>query len=342
MKGFIRILESIIASVIILTALTFFFSTPARPTNWDDSLLQIRSEDIIASLARNGTLLEAVRTNSPDLINNIVSNQNLSAMPFTIDYSLEIYGIPNPIIYIGCVCTQDEVDNLTDRLSPLTFLYKNRTIEIRIATDSLTSIRNETNILFMFGYKNLTSSMPQINKFLGRGGTLFMLGDLTEDNVNDGIMNETFGLSWITSPRPPGLPNVFFEPENENMTTFKIAKYFRNISSAPESFSFLEWASIAVDNRTIVFGRAGINQWSTVKINKEIINGDGRTVWFSTYAQSNSTKALLKSVVMWASGERFKLDLKPKKILPHNVKARLFVFDNDVYEAVLTLWRVFQ
>ena len=35
-----------------------------------------------------------------ELINNIVSNQNLSAMPFTIDYSLEINGIPNPIIYI--------------------------------------------------------------------------------------------------------------------------------------------------------------------------------------------------------------------------------------------------
>ena len=336
MKGFIKILEAIIASVIILVSLTFFFRVDIKQTTWDDILLQIRGEDILASLAANEVLTKAVNENDQDLIKNMMLDQTLGMLPPTIDYSLEIRGIPNPVIYVGCVCTLEQIIDLEKNLTPLDFKYRGRDISIRIAQDSIENIRAETNILFLFGYTDLNPHRAKLENFLERGGTIFMLGDLTQQQAESVFMNDIFGLVWKLGTRSN--TGEFFDPNNENITSFKVIKYYKNLTGEPPSFPFVNGqARIATDNGTVIRD----SQVSLVKVNKDIINGNGRTIWMSEYVSNSATNNLTKAIVMWASGERFKMN-RAKVIPAKHLDVRYIVRDKDVYEAILTLWRIFQ
>jgi hypothetical protein len=339
MKGFIRILESIIACVIILVSITFFFNLNIKQTDWDNTLIKIRSEDVMAALAKNGTIAKAVSTNDANLINNAVQDSTLGLLPATAEYLMEIRGIPNPFIYISCNCTDAEIANLQTRLSPLDFKYKDRSISIRIAQDSLENIRKETNIMFLFGYRDLNQYRANLEGFLEKGGTIFMLGDLNQAQVQDGFLNDVFALSWASGTRTN--TGRFFEPDNENITSFRIMKYYNNLTEPDmqdPAFTFSGTdAKIAYDNRTII--KTDIH--SLVKVNMDIVRGNGRTVWMSDYTSSPETNALMKSVVLWASGERFVIS--PEKSVPaKHFRTSYIIRDKDVYEAILIVWRIFQ
>jgi len=49
MKGFVRILEAVIASFIILASLTYFFSAPAKYNYWEETFSRIQAQDALAS-----------------------------------------------------------------------------------------------------------------------------------------------------------------------------------------------------------------------------------------------------------------------------------------------------
>ncbi len=336
MKGFVKILESIIASIIMLTTMTFFFTTTIKQTDWDDALLQIRSQDILAALTLNGTISETVMKSNPNITINALLNPNLLMFPITVDYTIAIKGVPPPNILIGCNCT--DLNPLYSLLSPTEFVYKNRTIKIVLGKVSLDDIHNEEriNILFLTEYKDLTTYRSKLDTFLRRGGTIFMMSNLTFVQANNNYMNEVFGLKWVTGTRQN--TGAFFDPENEeNTTTFTIAKYYRNLTSEAASFDFSGAATIAVDNRTVVYG----NGLSLAKINKDIIQGRGRTVWLSPAGSTANIQNLTKALVMWGSGEYF--ELSTKKTAPLKYFKTIYIAeDRDVYEVVLTLWKIFR
>lgn len=336
MKGFIRILEAIVASLIILTALTFFFNTTIKPSNWDDTFLQVRAQDIVASLSINGTINKSVSTNDQTIINDAILNPNIFMLPITVDYSVTVEGIPNPVIRIGCNCTDSQMQDLKDTLSP-SVVYNGRTITFVVYQAEISRIHEDanadTNILFLNGYKNLTQFDDGLRIFMKRGGTIFLLGDLTQSQVNDCFVNETFGLKWVAGTRSN--TGRFFDNDNENITSFKISKYYAGITPEPEPFSFLGAATIATDNRTIIRGDTGL---SLAKINTNIVDGNGRVVWLSG---STGIANVTKSLVMWGSGEKF--DLNSKKPSPSKYFKTFYMINGrDSYKIVLTLWKVFQ
>lgn len=338
-KGFIKILEAIISAVILITSLTFFFSTDIQPSGWEDTYMQIRNQDVLYTLVNNGTIQRAVFQNDPALADNTLRNSTLSMILPTMDYSLQIDGIPPPVIYIGCNCTSAEMQQLQNMLTPLNFQYKGRDIEIRISQDSIDSIRNETQVYFRFGYQNFAQKKQQADSFLKKGGALFVLGDLTTTQINDGYMKQVFDLNVRTGAAPSS--GFFTNFNNENLTAFKVSKYFTNITNftAPVQFDFTGTTQVNVTNKTIIAG----GQLSLLQANREIMNGAGRAVWMQPYDTTiNETNMLLKSTLLWASGESFKLDVT-KKTLPARVsKSSISVFDKDVYKIILTTWTVFQ
>jgi hypothetical protein len=335
MKGFIKILEAIVASVIILTSLTFFFNTQLKETNWGDVYLKIRADDALATLVKSGTVQQAVKNDDATALNSVMLNANLSMMPITVDYSIQIKGIPNPVIFVGCNCTQAEIDTLKSYLQPLDFKYKDRSISMRIEFDNINNIRNETNVLVVFGYKNLNPFSQKLSKFLERDGTIMMIGDLTNE-TEDGYMNTTFGLKWVGGTRSN--TGTFFDPDNENITSFRIAKYYSNLTGAAASFTFAGAAAIGMDKRTVVTD----GTYSLVKVNGEIVNGHGRAVWMADPNKDKQTSNMTKAVMMWASGESFKMDTTSKTPAQKNFKSSAVVFGSDPYEIILTVWKVFQ
>lgn len=341
MRGFIRILESIIASIILITSMTFFLTPGVLETGWDETMIQIETQDVLFTVNENATVKEFIKLNSISSLNEKFEELFSS----TMDFSIHIDGIPNPIINIGCNCSESEITELENMLDPLIFNYTGRSIDIRIANASIMDISENTNILFLFDYKNLTIYESELDDFLEQGGTIFMLADITEEQTNDGFMNETFDLSWYGTGNPAN-NGEFYDTTNVDKVSYKISKYFVNISGLPDTTIFSAFNRgpginhIAWDNKTIVWDTG--NKFSFVKINEEIVNGNGRTVWFNDYTHNNvPTNYLLKATIMWASGERYNMDTYDKSYPKTYTTTKYIMFDEDPYEIEVTVWRVF-
>ena len=121
MKGFAKIFEAIVASIVLLASLTFFFTPNVQRSGWDRASLQILVEDALESAYLNGTLERYVKTDNTTQLNMLFS----AMLPKTVDFSIEVSGIPGKTINIVCVdCNQANMDDLSAILDPRDFSYK--------------------------------------------------------------------------------------------------------------------------------------------------------------------------------------------------------------------------
>lgn len=350
-KGVIKIVEAVIASVILLASITYFispsiFSEPG--VGWSNAMLKLKADDILAVLALNGTIQDAVVLNNGSKLGNEIS----SMLRGPIDFIVEIEGLPNPVIYV-----ESNKKNLLENLIGTSLNYRGREITIYIKTISWSNIDPKTNIIFLFGYENLSSKMRFLNLFLDRGGTIFMLTNLTEEQTNDNIIKNIFDLEWNDIGNPSAISR-FYDYNDPEKISFRIAKYFTNISGLPPDYPFANFERgidinhIAVDSKTIIISTN--KRFSFVKVNEEITkNGNGRAVWFADYDYSDAnTTELLKAVILWASGEKYQLVPDPslQKELPSSYFTLRYIIANnrcetgycfEPYQVNLKVWHVF-
>ncbi len=346
MRGFVRIFEAIVASIILLTSLSFFFISEAQKSDWDDAALQTLAQDALESSYLNGALTRYVKTDDTAELNSLFS----SMLPRTVDFSIEVRGIPNKIIYVACVeCSPADVDELSTILRPTEFSYKRQNISIRIQPlSAIEPVPEDTSIMFFFDKTKIASYQSKIDTFLGNGRSVFLLGDLTQDDAN-GLIGSVFNLTWSgTSSSPAKFDSV----SDAGKISHFVARYYANISSRDlynielQVFVFHSNGIKAQnDGRDIAKTDDGV---AFVRANYNAVNNKGRTVWSADYERLNhalaATKAadnLTKASVMWASGERFTLDLIKKAPAPVHFRSSIFVFDEDNYIVDLIIWRIF-
>ena len=350
MKGFVRILETIIAAIIILTALSFFLPITIKQSGWDSTIAAARAQDALNVGYRSGTIAPYVKNND---------NANLRSFLETLfskstDFSVEINGIPNSIIYLGCAsCTDSQISDLQGRLIPTIFAYKGRTIEMRTDKVTAANIPDETNILLYMNFADLNNdynnnnTKNSIERFVEGGGTLFLLDDLTSAQSNTDVIRNLFKLSWSTQSNPQNRGGLdgFDDPER---ITYNVARYYETISgNQAKNANFGKFDidgenlnKITASYRTIILNQK--NDFSLVVGDKNVINGNGRTVWFAENDKSPDIKDLTKAAVLWASGEKYKMDGAVKKVPPKmNQKASVIIQDGDPYEFKITIWNVF-
>ena len=341
MKGFIRILESIIASIIILSSVTFFFSSDVEKLGWDETGVKIEVGDSIESVYKNGNLVAYVRDNDADGISKELS----SIIRKNIDFSILITGIPNRDILVSCLCTDDEKQELEDILSPKEFRYHGRNIRIGIEKADISQntiiMKPETQVLMFFGYKDMNPFRNQLEEFLSAGGSIFMLADLSSSQVDDGYIDETFGLAWDGSGGASQVGEFYGEDWPANIS-FRVSKYYFNFSGVEETFKDFHKGNdinkIAIDDNTIIIDQG--NKFSFMKANSIFVRG--RTLWSADYDRpEGNTSLLIKSALMWSSGESYRLDTVPKNIPQVNSKSGIVVYDNDPYEFVVNYWNIF-
>lgn len=321
MKGFIRILEAILASILLLTVLSFFFTVPQIKTNWADSKTAIEMQDSLSSLSRMDIITKAVSEYNP-----LILNKNLSVMlSRSVDFSIDVEGIPNPIILVACAdCNPTDEQNLKDLLSPLQFYYKNRSIEIRVETSDLNDFaRNVTlvkpNILFVHGayIPDLISKKLSVRKFLQNGGSVFIYGNLANNNyVNDPFITELLNATYTD---PDGTRNfVFTDAQNPSNVSYKINKYYLDISN--ETFITNDFENVTSTNVVLkdvksVFGNN--NGKSVIYANTQV-SLNGKAIFFGPMNRDKSVGNLLKASLMWGS-ERYNFDctvLGPQQCIP--------------------------
>lgn len=346
MRGFIKILESIIASIIILSAATFFFSFQRAPDG------QAKFNYAIAALQKNGSLNDYVNSSDAGALNTTLRNM----LPPTVDFSVEISGIPNSVTTVACVCSSSEKDDLISRLGSLDFRYRNRTLHIRVDNGNLNDMAtSNANVLFFFGPRTFApAEQTLLRKFLDNG-TLFMLANLEQADVDPAnpsvVMDDLFGLEWDGDIVGTG-PGTFSNAENPGTIAYIISRYYGSLGgSRTEAFNFHtpepDMNKIKTDSRTIIVDSG--RPKSLLKINKEIIGNRGRAVWLRNYdpgaADGPKINNLLKASVLWASGERYRLD--PQfKIVPAGQPFRQYSYIGvlDEFEAFLVslkVWNVF-
>jgi len=343
MKGIVKILEAIIASIILITTISFFI-TVERTTRWDTALFQTKMQDTLSSLDRSGNLELYIKNYDKEGLENLIRNTTGR----TTGFSINIAGISDSEIVIACNCTNSEINDLKTILNITvdnSFFYKTRRINITINQASIESISQESDMLFIFGYENLNSYQTQINNFLNQDKTIFMFSSLSEIQTNDGIMNETFDLEWNNGLAGSNSGDFYpAQPLPENMS-YKTSKYHYSLSGTTGSSGSFTPSKIVVDDRTIIRSPTGI---SHMKFNDKITSlGKGRAIWFANYdysaksVASNNTDILMKASILFAS-ERFNFDPVFKATTQRRFEyTYISTLDNDPYEIRMVAWRVF-
>jgi hypothetical protein len=244
MKGFIKILESVLASTIIIAMMTFF-AIPHAVSNWDYSLLQIRAQDSLASLYKSGSLDSFVFSNNVTGLNEKLDGM----LPETSGYSAIISGIPNPVIYI----VSDDKDTLDDELNNFSVIYKNRTIELRTEAVNWSNMEPKTNVIFLFNESEIYDNQAFLEDMIEDGKTVFLA--FTPDFENSFIKKiftqsaDTDALSRIRkycyniTGTPCSLMDILYPKEDVLMNGRSI--YYENIGVMDEDNlkASLMWAS---------------------------------------------------------------------------------------------------
>jgi len=234
MKGFVKILEAIIACIILLASLSYFFTSYLRPSGWSDSVLKLEAQDALLVLDKTGEIQNFIKNNESGL------EERLTKMfPETTGFSITISGIPKSKILIACVCSDEEYLELKKMLMPGTrqpeadlesggaFLLNGRKIELNIdKKDANNFDLNRADVLVFFDYNKLSGEISEINKFIERGGGIVAITNLTESDIA-GIFNTIFNLSWSSSDG--GVKSVFNDLENPENVSYKISDYFVSV-----------------------------------------------------------------------------------------------------------------
>ncbi len=333
MKGFIKIFEAIIASLILLVSLTFFFVPLTKHSTWDETLLQINVQDALGALYASGNLTNYVMTDDYPMFNLKMFN----LMPRTVDFYTEINGIPKPTLHVACICAAAELSAFKSKIPQADFFpYKDKTIVIHYRSMAdISDVRDDEDIiLYLEHTPALFAQKDMIIDQLRKGRGIVVVSDLTQSQTQDGLMNDVFNLSWLGGFGTKTASTIVYT--DVEALPFKISKYYFNLTTSNSLLYKVPAStnSINIDGETV--SKDNSNLVSYMKANKFL---EGRTVW-SANADNDEAYLLIKSSFMWVSGERYVFG--DKKLTPPNVKTFKFVvYDRDPYEVIVHIWRVF-
>lgn len=357
-KGFVRILESVVASIIILSSLSYFFVPATEDSGWDDALLKLVSEDSLASLGKNEELNKTVMTSGIASLDSTLKSLLLD----TVDFSVAVKGVPKYEIRAGCVdCNVAEVQTVKSLLSPLEFTYKRRAIKIFEPKITSFPVDASTDILFFMDYARLKANSNGAVNFMKSGGKVFLLGNLQQTDFSDGFLADVFGLEWCPEPPEPGscpdnpVKGEFYDYSNPSTASFRVANYYSNVSGVSlfdnkfggeNDFMFDNGNTInkiTADKNTVI--EANGKKASFAKINELI---GVRAAWIAGFENEvenlERIGALTKSIVMWLTSNEYSLDPPYKRVPSGTVKIYEYfsvLSGFEPYEVNLKVWRVF-
>ncbi len=379
MKGFIKILETVIACIILLTSLTFFFTLTQKSDVWTENVIQQRSLDTIIIVSSDPSPADADNSYISSAIKSFDSSQDSTrtnllllhdkikkALPTNIDYALIVEGIPKPVINIKCNCNGLDVGSLLDSVEELA--YKGRQIKFAVS-DNIPD--DEADVVVYTDYTDIPGNKDSINRLLADGKSVFLIDDITGDVVKPeelDILREILALEKDVSPGIAPSGNSVFTNNINNINVYTIKKYLDSIKKSDCSDFALtgDTEGTARINTFLVTPNTALkttgNEFSRLVVSA---NGAGRTAWMATpkegylnRLQGGCEKNLTKSVVMWLASSKFYLTdqylsersppqpsarrLLPIQSISYNIMFTTGTKDNiEVATVRLLTWRVF-
>ncbi|MAH43526.1 hypothetical protein CL614_07475 [archaeon] len=357
-KGFIKVVEAIVASIIVLASLTYFFGYHIEPSDWPDSQLKIQSRDSLNVLDFQEGLEKYMQSG------DAVDRDNLrihidSMVSERIGFAINIIGAPNPVISIACVyCNENEgligekeaIENRTDPFSTISG-YDMRGRKLRVAVDNKYAITdiNEADekydIMFIYGYPDIgftVDERTEIKEYLENGGNVILFGPLdgiTSDD--DSFIQDVFGISSFSGNSV--IRSSFVDEVNDAGTSAsKIYYYYYNLTGRSVLANFnLNANNVDKNINTITH----FDDTASIQVNEY---ENGRTAWVNSYDRSDrNVNSLLQSVLFWLA-EDFEIIPTPQftLTLPSNFFKTYYLMSSiedsfNMYKVGLTMWYIF-
>ena len=241
MKGFVKTLEVIMASVILLCSLSFFISFQMRQSEWSSSYLDISGRDSLMALGLSGNLKEFVIANNFTEASGGLEHYIKTMLPRTMLFSVEMENIPRPNIRIGCSCGYYDMERLREILS---LPYNSSSLQFRgrqtsLVLDNETRIaellsRKDIDVIFLFNMTNLSAYENEVRNFLDGNRAIIAIHDSNQASEDD-YFNGLAAIDWgVGSPSS----NSYFEYSTPENVSAKMSKIFTSSYSRAHTPEF--------------------------------------------------------------------------------------------------------
>lgn len=217
MNGFIKILEAVIASILILISYIYIMQYQIPQISGDISR-DNKIKDMLIVLLKTKLIAKAVQENNITII-----LPYLEALKENID--LEVQDIPPPLISIVCNCSQSDYLLLLNSLLPFENNFKNRKINLSVRRGS---VEEDADIILFMDYNEFHNVENLVlTKFL-QGRNIVLVSNISEQALStDDVLKEIFSLK-ISNLQPTN-KNKFVDISNFANISYKFNNYFTNV-----------------------------------------------------------------------------------------------------------------
>ncbi|MBI4014481.1 MAG: hypothetical protein HY365_00850 [Candidatus Aenigmarchaeota archaeon] len=343
MKGFMRILEAFIASIILFASITYFFSI-TNYSFWDSATLRTTAEDALRSLYMSGMLNQSIYNGDTAPIKSALSR----FLPGTAEYAMYVSGVPPPSLRIHCVCATNEADAIQSRLGGI-FMYKGRAVTILMSADpDATKVDKAANLILFTDTASMQGNKPLMEQWLSSGRRIMLFSNLAETDFLsdvDNILGGVFGLAWQSGTGSGGTAGFYSDVVPSPSYTVK--KYFTHSSAYDENekFSFTadpDLNRVAVDINSIVTSTEGYSLVKASKGSAWFAGYDGDSVDDDGAVINDDVNKLFRAALMFAEGERYAIkNAAPPSRQPYSVATLTGSVDGDPYIMTILIWSVF-
>lgn len=352
MKGFIHIVEIVIVILTMFTVVMQLLSTPQMDTDWSRVALSMKANDLLYSMEASG-INWFDRVQVEKAINGTLNMSN-------VIYSVELGNVIKPLIRVGCVCYKEgELARVENALSNPAFSINGQPAAFEVANITAADATSPPDMPFDFDVivaMDHNISYTNAYRYLAKGGGIVEVRDLNLElagqNAGDmwDVHNRLFGIEWSNLMPGPSSAEITFNAEvaSPKSSYYNVYNYFHHIPNSTgmkinESHKFTDFLEdteklmIISPSAKTLLNQSGTGSPALV-LNKAMAENKGRTAWLSGMpagmSLTDDDKAvLMKSLVVWASGERY--NLIPGIQMVSSVKATMFkLYNKDMMQPI--------
>ena len=228
MKGQVSIVEAIIASIALFVSFNMLLPDPEYQTKWGDANLLLNGRDILIASDRLDKLHDYVF--SQNNFNTFLSKLNIFE---DVIIKTDTQGAIKSTTYVACDCTDDQVTYLQSILSNVKFNKRNVNFIVCKTTlptiSSCTPGRKYPDALLIWGYRDLSVSIPTLVDFAKSSNGIIELADFDQTQASDATQQSVFGVKWISEGDFVTGPIQFLKPQNASSNSYQQYKWFYHV-----------------------------------------------------------------------------------------------------------------
>lgn len=219
MKGFIYIVEIIIAGLTLLVVISLSADIPRIEHDWTKTKLIIYGNDLFFTLDEKGI-------NWFD--RNEVSSSIRNLLPMNMEFDIRVKNAIKPVISLGCACPQDMLDTFREFLDDFELNGANTSFRLEWIDPSNPSFPVTLDLILFLDMHIPDGKRNELENYLKSDKGVLEISGMDRDTISETIYRDIFNLGWIeesiSMQGVGGLQDT--EPGKAN---YNMRKYFHHV-----------------------------------------------------------------------------------------------------------------